>query len=114
MAAPDVEFMTKECRAVMKFLFLKGKGAKKIHDDMSVTLRKKSLSYSTGINCVAQFKTGHFSTEDEDSPGRPLVVTVPENMDPIHSIDLGGLKNFSQKGSRDSGDISEMCTVHHP
>lgn len=58
MAAPDVEFMTKECRAVMKFLFLNGKSAKDIYDDMSVTLGKKSPSYSTVKNWVAQFKTG--------------------------------------------------------
>jgi transposase len=58
MAAPDVEFMTKECRAVMKFLFLNGKSAKDIYDDMSVTLGKKSPSYSTVKNWVARFKTG--------------------------------------------------------
>jgi len=47
MAGPDVEFMTKECRVVMKFLFLRGKTNKEIHDDMSVTLGEKSPSYST-------------------------------------------------------------------
>jgi len=38
MAAPDVEFMTKQCTAVMKILFLKGGTAKEIDDDISVTL----------------------------------------------------------------------------
>jgi transposase len=60
----------------MKFLFLKGKSAKEIYDDMSVTLGEKSPSYSTVKNWVARFKTEHFSTEDEDRPGRPFVVTA--------------------------------------
>jgi hypothetical protein len=47
MPAHDVEFTTKECRARMKFLFLKGKTAKEIYYDMSVTLREKGPSYST-------------------------------------------------------------------
>jgi hypothetical protein len=36
MVAPDVEFMTKECRTVMHLLFLKVKTSKQICDNMSV------------------------------------------------------------------------------
>jgi len=46
-AAPDVECMTKECRAVMNFLFLKEKKF------ISVTLGDKSPSYLTVKNWVA-------------------------------------------------------------
>jgi hypothetical protein len=88
MAAPDVEFMTNDSRAVMKFPFLTGKTAKAIHDDIAVTLGRKNPSYSTVKYRVAQFKTGHFSTEDEDCPGRPVVVPVPENVDAFHSMIL--------------------------
>jgi hypothetical protein len=69
----------------MKFLLLQGKRAEEIYDDMSVILGEKSPSYSTVKNSVARFKTGHFSTEDEDRPGGPLVVTVPENVDAVHN-----------------------------
>jgi len=51
MGGPDVEFTTKECTDVMKFLFLKGKT--EIYDDMSVTLGEKSPSYSIVKNWVA-------------------------------------------------------------
>jgi hypothetical protein len=59
MAGPYVEFMTTECRAVMKFLFLRGKTTKEIYDDMSVTLGAESPSYSTvilktGLLCLRQ------------------------------------------------------------
>jgi len=46
-AAPDVEFMTKECRAVMNFLFLKQKKF------VSITLGEKSPSYLAVKNWVA-------------------------------------------------------------
>jgi hypothetical protein len=34
MEAPNIKIMTKECRAVRQFLFLKGKTAKEIYDDI--------------------------------------------------------------------------------
>jgi histone-lysine N-methyltransferase SETMAR len=105
MAAPDVEFMTKECRGVMNFLFLKVKSAKEIYDDMSVTSGEKSPSYSTVKNWVAPFKTGNFSTEDEDRTGRPLVITVPEDVDAIHSMILAG-RTISTKKIADTLEIS--------
>jgi hypothetical protein len=110
MAAPGVEFMTKGCRAVMKFLFLKGKSVKKIYDDMSITLCEKSPSYSTVKNWSAQFKTGHFSTEDEDRPERPLVVTVRENVDGIHSMILVD-QRISAKKIAQTLEISWECVL---
>jgi hypothetical protein len=74
MAAPDAEFTTKESTAVMKFLFLQGKLSKEIYGDiMSLTLGEKGPSYSTVKNWVAPFKAGHFGTDDEDRPERPLL-----------------------------------------
>jgi hypothetical protein len=40
------------------------------------------------LHWVARFKTGHFRTEDEDREGRPLAVTVPENVNTVHSMIL--------------------------
>jgi transposase len=56
----------------MKYLFLKGKSAKN----------------STAKNWLARFRTGHLSTEDEEHSGRPTQVTIPENVDAIHSLIL--------------------------
>jgi hypothetical protein len=66
----------------MNILFLKEKKF------ISVTLGEKSPSYLTIKNWVAWFKTGHFGIEDEDHPGRPSVVTVPQNVDAMHYMIL--------------------------
>jgi hypothetical protein len=68
MEAPNIKVMTKEGRAVMQFLFLKGKTAKEIYDDMSLTLVEKSPSYLTVKNWVARCKTEHFNTEGKYCP----------------------------------------------
>jgi transposase len=68
----------------MKYLFLRRNSAKKIYDDMSFTLSDKRPSYSTVKNWVARLRTGHLSTENEECPGRPTQVTIPENADAIH------------------------------
>jgi hypothetical protein len=44
------DFTAKECQAVKKYLFLKGKSAKTIYDDMSITLGVKRPFYSTVNN----------------------------------------------------------------
>jgi hypothetical protein len=72
----------------MKYLFLKGNSAKIIYDDMSVTLGDKCPSYPTVKNWVTWFRTGHFSTEDEERSVRPTQVTIPENVDVIHFMIL--------------------------
>lgn len=53
MAASYIKFMTKECTVMIKFLFLKGKRAKEIYDDISLRLGEKSSSNSTVKNWVA-------------------------------------------------------------
>jgi transposase len=66
--------------------FLKRNSTKIIYDDMSVTLGDKCPSYSTVKNWVARFSTGQLSTEDEERSERPTQVTIPENVDAIHSM----------------------------
>jgi transposase len=55
---------------------------------MSVALGDKRPSYPTVKNWVARFRTGHLSTEDEESSARPTQVTIPENVDAIYSMIL--------------------------
>jgi transposase len=88
MVQNDGDFNAKGCRTVMKYLSLKGNSAKKIYDDMSVTLGDKLPSYPTVKNWVARFRTGHLSTEDEERSGRPTQMTIPENLDAVHSMIL--------------------------
>jgi transposase len=72
----------------------------KIYDNMSVTLRDKRPSYSTVTNWVARFRTGHLSTEDEECSGRPAQVTIPENVDDIHSMILDDRRMSAKKIAR--------------
>jgi hypothetical protein len=72
------DFIAKECREVMNYLFLKVNSAKRIYDDMPAVLGDKHPSYSTVKNWVARFGTDHLSTEDELSM-RPTQVTILEN-----------------------------------
>jgi len=51
---------------------------------------------------------------NEDCPDWPLVVTVPENMDAIHSMMWANRRISAKKKRRNSGDISGMCNVYHP
>ena len=48
MAAPPEKFSVEEHRAMIKFLFLQGKGAKQIYDEMSQTMGDSGPSYATG------------------------------------------------------------------
>jgi transposase len=105
MAQNNGDFTAKVYRAVMKYLFLKGNSAKKIYD-MSVTLGDKRPSSSTVKNWVGSFRTRHLSTEDEECSGRPTQVTIPENVDAIHSMILDNRRiRYPLNDSRDPGDI---------
>jgi hypothetical protein len=86
MAQNNGDFTAKECRMVMKYLSKRELGQRKNYD-MSGTLGDKRLSYSKTKNWIATFRTGHLSIEDKRS-GRPTQVTIPENVDAIHSMIL--------------------------
>jgi transposase len=78
MEQNNEDFTAKECRGLIKYLFLQGNSAKKMYDDMSFSLCDKRPSYSTAKNLVARFRTGHLSTEGEEQSARPAQVTIPE------------------------------------
>jgi hypothetical protein len=87
MVQNNGDFTAKECQAAMKYPFLKGNSPKKI-STATVALGNKRLSYSTSTNWVARFGTWHLGTEDKDCSGTTKQVTVPENVDAIHSMIL--------------------------
>jgi len=64
-----------------------------------------SSSYLTVKNWVAQLKTGHFSTEDEDHAERALLVTVLENVDAVHSTILADQRIVA----REIAETLEIC-----
>jgi transposase len=81
----------------MKYLFVKVKSTKKMYDDMSVRLCDKCPSYSTAKNWVARFRTGCLGNADEDRSGRPTQVTIPGNVDAIHSMFLEARRISTKK-----------------
>ena len=86
MAAPPEKFTLEEHRTIIKFLFLQGKGAKQIHDEMSQTLGDSGPSCATVKRWVVNFKTDHFGVESEKPSGRPVPVSVPANVKAIHDM----------------------------
>jgi hypothetical protein len=60
MAQKNGDIIAKECRVLMKYLFLKENATKKMYDDMPVTLCDKHHSYSTAPG----FRTGYLRTDD--------------------------------------------------
>lgn len=112
MAESNAIFTANESRGVIKFLFLQGKSAKDIHGDMLQTLGDQCPSYSTVKNWVAKFKTGHFSTNDEEHPGRPRVVVVPEIVDAVHKL-IPENHRISAKAIADIMGISGERVIIH-
>jgi hypothetical protein len=58
---------------------------------------EKSPFCSTVKNLVACIKTEHFSTGDKECAARPLVASVPENVDDIQSMVLESGEEFQPK-----------------
>jgi hypothetical protein len=60
-----------EIRAIIKYLYKKGKSPKEIHENFMDTLGKESPSYSTVKERAAEFKRGRESIGDDERPGPP-------------------------------------------
>jgi hypothetical protein len=97
MAHNNRDFTAKDCRGVMNFLFLKAKSAKKNYDDILVILVDKPPFYSTVKNWVPRYRTGHLNTENEECSWRPTQVTIPENVEAIHSMILDDRRISTKK-----------------
>jgi hypothetical protein len=60
-----------EQRFVIKFLFLKGLGAKAIHRELTAVLASTAYSLSQGKEWRARFAIGDLSCQDQFRTGRP-------------------------------------------
>ena len=79
--AKDVKacFSTKvEYRAVIRYLYLKGKTCKEIHGELADVYESSAPSYAQVKFWVGEFKRGRMSVEDEARSGRPLDATDEE------------------------------------
>ena len=67
-----------EYRAVIRYLYLKGKTGKEIHGELADVYRSSAPSYAQVNFWVGEFKRGRTSLEDEARCGRPLDATDEE------------------------------------
>ena len=61
-----------ECRAVIRYLYLKGKTGKGIHGELADVYGSSAPSCAQVKFWGGEFKRGRTSLEDEARPGRPL------------------------------------------
>ena len=71
-------FHLKFHRAVIRYLYLKGKTGKEIHGELSDVYGSSAPSYAQVKFWVGEFKRGRTSLEDEARSGRPLDATDEE------------------------------------
>ena len=67
-----------EYRAVIRYLYLKGKTGKEIHGELADVYGSSAPSYAQVKFWVGEFKRGRTSLEEEARPGRPLDATDEE------------------------------------
>ena len=67
-----------EYRAVIRYLYLKGKTSKEIHGKLANVYGSSAPSYVKVKFWVREFKRGRTSLEDEARSGRPLDATDEE------------------------------------
>ena len=67
-----------EYRAVIRYLYLKGKTGKKIHSELANVYGSSAPSYAQVKFWVGEFKCGRTSLEDEARSERPLDATKEE------------------------------------
>ena len=78
-----------ECRAVIKYLYLKDMSPKDIHQDMQNTLKDSAPSYSTVKFWISEFNRGRRSTDDNPRSGRPSETTTQTIVDAVQNTVMG-------------------------
>jgi hypothetical protein len=68
----------KEQKFVMKFLWLKGWGTKRIHEELISTLGDNSYRFSQIKMWLQKFRNGDLSCKDSPRSGRPLLTLGPQ------------------------------------
>lgn len=75
-----------EIRAVIKYLQKKRLSPKEIHEDMVGVLGESAPSYQVVKNLSREFKLGRQTCEHAKGAGRPVTVTIQENVNRVHDM----------------------------
>ena len=76
-----------EYRAVIRYVYLKGKTGKEIHGELADVYGSSAPSYVQVKFCVGEFKRGKVSLEDEARSGRPLDAIDEEMYKKVRDLD---------------------------
>ena len=82
-----VSFLSKvEYRAVIRYLYLKGKTGQEIHCELTSVYGSSALSYAQVEFWVGEFKRSRTSLEDETRSGRPSDATDEEMCNKVRDL----------------------------
>ena len=82
-----------EYRAVIRYLYLKGKTGKEIHGELADVYGSSAPSYAQVKFWVGEFKRGKTSLEDEARSGRPLDATDEEMCKEVRDLVYSDRRN---------------------
>ena len=101
-----------EYRAVIRYLYLKGKTGKEIHGELADVYGSSAPYYAQVKFWVGEFKRGRTSSEDEARSGRPLDATDEEMCkkvrDLIHSDRRIQVEKIAQALGISDGSVSTI------
>ena len=101
-----------EYRAVIRYLYLKGKTGKEIHAELADVYGSSTPSYAQVKFWVGEFKCGRTSLEDEARSGRPLDATDEEMCkkvrDPVYSDRRIQVEEIAQALGISHGSVSTI------
>ena len=75
-----------EYRAIIRYLYLKGKTGKEIHGELADVYGSSAPSYAQVKFWVGEFKRGRTSLEDEARSGRQLDATDEEKCNKVRNL----------------------------
>ncbi|GFO00212.1 histone-lysine N-methyltransferase SETMAR [Plakobranchus ocellatus] len=90
MATPMKEWSKLEVRAVVRFLFSKGRKPSEIHNQIAETYGEGARSRSRVYQWCTWFGEGRTSLGDEPKSGRPKTSTNEEKLVLTNSLDVTG------------------------
>ena len=96
-----------EYRAVIRYLYLKGKTGKEIHPELADVYGSSAPSYAQVKFWVGEFKCGRMSVEDEARSGRPLDATDEEMCKKVRDL------VYSDRRIQDEEIIVQALGISH-
>ena len=103
-------------RAIIRYLYLKGKTGKEIHGELADVYGSSAQSYAQVKCWVGEFKRGRTSLEDEARSGRPMDATDKEKCKKVRNLVYSNrriqVEEIAQALGISHGSVSTIVHVH--